>query len=856
MPQFQKLPVSEHLAQISAKLKRDKRLVLTAEPGAGKSTQVPLHLLKESWLGTQKIIMLEPRRVAARSLAYFLAGQLGEKVGERIGYRVKNDTKVSTRTRLEIVTEGILTNQIQRDPELIDIGLIIFDEFHERNLHSDLGLMLVKEVMGSLRDDLHCLVMSATIDSDSVSNYLEQAPVLHCPGRAFPVVVSYAGSLNSANSFTGKIHNGRNRLSIVQQVYSAVLPFLTDSRHASHDILVFLPGQGEIKRCLSLFEEKLNNIDALNNNIKLFPLYGALPLEQQQQALLPDKDGHQKVIFSTNIAETSLTIEGVSVVIDSGQERQMLFDAKTGMSRLETVSISQASAIQRSGRAGRLGPGQAVRLWSGSQQLSEFQPEEIVTADISQLILNLAEWGQADFTSVDWITAPPKAHYDSCLNTLKQLQLLDQHGKLTQTGLRASHLPLPPRLATILLSVVTPLEASIACDICGLLSEKDLLPRYHTADFSHRLQALWQSSEYKKVINHGALQQVKQTSAKLKNNLAVNLKSRSHFSLADKMDVFPRLLLSGFPDLLAKSRKPGHSTYLLQNGRGAELSEDDPLCKDPWLIVLDINAQAKSGKIWLATSIIQDVAVDLIENKLIETESVFWDEKSGAAKVKSSACYGAIVVKETISTKLTLEQKQQFLLQQIRTKGLSVLNWSKQCDAWLARVSWLSSKADTFPPINTATVLASLEEWLLPYLGKIDNLAGVKKLNMFSLLTSLLDYQQQQLLDKEAPEHFQTPSAKQVLVYYDSQQGPIISVQLQELFGLTESPKLAFGQVPMRFELLSPARRPIQTTSDLAGFWQSSYFDVAKEMRGRYPRHRWPDNPMEEKAGRSIKPRK
>lgn len=846
MSQHNSLPVYGFLEDISAHLKGCKRLVLTAEPGAGKSTLVPLHLLQESWFGTQKILMLEPRRVAAKSLAYFLAGQLGEKVGERVGYRVKNDTKVSASTRLEIVTEGILTNKIQRDPELSDVGLIIFDEFHERNLHSDLGLMLVKEVMASLREDLHCLVMSATIDSDLVSDYLEQAPVLHCPGRAFPVAVSYAGN----------IQKGHSRLVLKQQVYSAVFPFLTDSRHASRDILVFLPGQGEIKSCLALFEEKLQGFGEPQSNTRFLPLYGALSLEQQQQALVPDKEGKQKVIFATNIAETSLTIEGVSVVIDSGQERQMIFDARTGMSRLETIAISQASATQRSGRAGRLGPGHAVRLWSESKQLPEFQSEEIVTADISQLILNLAEWGQADFPSVDWITAPPKAHYDACFKILKLLGLLDQHGKLTRTGHRASQLPLSPRLATMLLSATTPIEAAIACDVCAVLTEKDLLPRYHTADFSHRLQALWQPSDYKKVLNHAALHQVKQTSTRLKSQLANNLKSASQFSCEDKRAMVPVVLLRGYPDLLAKSRHCGQNSFLLGNGRGAELSEDDSLCHESWLIVLDINALAKSGKIWLAQAISHSLLLGLIEPGLTETQSVFWDEKSGRAKVKKSRFYGAISVRETISSELCVEQKQQFLVQQIRLKGLSLLNWSKECDTWLARVSWLSGHADTFPQVNAETVLESLEEWLLPYLGKIDSLSGLKKLNLFSLLTSILDWQQQQLLDKEAPEKFQTPGGKQVPVYYDSQQGPIISVQLQELFGLTESPKLAFGKVPLRFELLSPARRPIQTTSDLSGFWRSSYFDIAKEMRGRYPKHRWPENPLQEKAGRSIKQRK
>lgn len=836
------LPVSEYLSDIAYKLKQHRRLVLTAEPGAGKSTLVPLHMLAEPWLQDKKILMLEPRRVAAKSLAHFLAKQLGEKVGERVGYRVKNDTQVSPQTRLEIVTEGILTRQIQQDPELQDVGLVIFDEFHERNIHSDLGLMLIKEVMNSLREDLYALVMSATIDSELISGYLtledeQPAPMLHCPGKAFPVAVSWKGN---------------SREPLFQQVYSAVYPFIS----GDGDILVFLPGQGEIKRCIRFFEEKNEHQD-----IQLLPLYGSLPLDEQQLALQPDKAGRQKIIFSTNIAETSLTIEGVSVVVDSGLERQMLFDAKTGMSRLDTVAISRASATQRSGRAGRLGPGSSVRLWAESKQLAEYQPEEIKVTDISSMIVNLAEWGQTEFDTVNWITPPPQNHYRVCKQSLLMLGLLDEQGKLTQKGSKAGKLPLGARLAAIWLAADSPLKAAVACDICALLSEKDVLNRYHTADFSHRLQALWSPGEFKSgignsVINRAVLQQVKQTSQRLRKLLPKELSGNTAFSPAEKSAIASELLLHGYPDLLAKSRKSGANTFLLHNGRGAELKDDDSLCQQTWLLVLDINAQAKSGQIWLAAALPESSVMSFVEARLQHQESVFWDNKSGSTKAKVTVQYGAIVVREDISTDLSRQQKQQFLLQQIKEQGLALLNWSQSCQSWLNRVSWLSNEVKDFPPVNETHLLENLEDWLLPFMGNIESLAALKKLQVLPLITGVLDWQQQQQLDVEAPESFTTPSGKTVAVLYDSQQGPMISVQLQELFGLTESPMLAFGKVPLRFELLSPARRPMQTTSDLAGFWQSSYFDVAKEMRGRYPKHRWPDNPMEEKAGRSIKQRK
>lgn len=863
MSSAQPLPVSAYLPRISDNLQRQKRLVLTAEPGAGKSTLVPLHLLREPWLARQKIIMLEPRRVAAKSLAFFLAAQLGEKVGESVGYRIKNEAKSSTKTRLEIVTEGMLTRQIQQDPELINVGLIIFDEFHERNLNSDLGLMLVKEVMSSLRDDLCCLVMSATIDSERISNYLDGASILHCPGRTYPVEISHIHKSPAA----------KHQLPIQQQVFSAVAPFLQSQQETTNktqDILVFLPGQGEIKRCIEYFTDKLQaQRHSVTGNWVLRPLYGALTLEQQQQALQPDKDGRQKVIFATNIAETSLTIDGVSVVVDSGLERQMLFDAKTGMSRLETVYISNASATQRSGRAGRLGPGTSIRLWSESQQLPAFQPEEICTTDISQMILNLAEWGQAEFDLVDWITPPPKTHYDACLTILIGLGLMDHQHKLTKAGQQASHLPLSPRLSAVFLSANTSGETSVACELCALLSEKDLLNRYHTSDFSHRLQAFWQSVDVKSparepMLNQAVLHQAKQTRRRLLSLLSKNATGEntlregakeSNFQ-QDKLVVAAELLLNGYPDLLARSRKVGHNKYLLQNGRGAEVAEDDPLCQSEWLLVLDINAQSKSGRIWMAIALPEAIVLDFVSSRLTYSESLFWDEKSGSAKAKKVASYGAIPIDEVITSDLSREQKQQFLLQQIKDKGLSLLNWTKKCESWLARACWLSANADGFPTISEAQVINSMESWLMPYLGTIDCVAALKKLDVFPLLSNILDWQQQQLLDQEAPAFFDTPAGNQTPIIYDPQQGPIISVQLQALFGLTESPKLAFNNVPLRFELLSPARRPIQTTSDLAGFWQSSYFEVAKEMRGRYPKHRWPENPIEEKAGKSIKARK
>ncbi|BDX07019.1 ATP-dependent helicase HrpB [Planctobacterium marinum] len=834
------LPISQHLDDISQQLQSHGSLVLTAEPGAGKSTAVPLFLMQQAWLQGKKIIMLEPRRVAAKAIAHFLARQLGESVGQRVGYRVKNDNRVSANTQLEIVTEGILTRQIQQQPELDGVALVIFDEFHERSVQADLGLMLVKEIRAALREDLHCLVMSATIDSDSVSQYLEGAPVKHVEGRTFPVDIRY-------------LSPGRKRLAEV--VWSAAFPFLqANEQQKSRDILVFLPGQAEIHRCINLFQEnlpkQLNNVEIL-----LLPLYGALPLKQQQQVLAPDEQGRQRVLFATNIAETSLTIDGISVVIDSGLERRSLYDVKTGMTRLESGYIAKSSATQRAGRAGRTAAGVAIRLWSESQQqqLADYRHEEIKRADLMDLILELAVWGQQDFNHIDWLTPPPMGHFEKSRDLLQLLGFIDDKGKPSTAGQQAVKLSLPPRLAAIFLSAKTEREQRLAADICALLSEQDILRDFHTVGFEHRLQALWCETDFKKHIKFNVLQQVKATASKILSRVGTSAKSNAH-TQEDKESI-GRLILAGYPDLLAKKRTENSSSYLLYNGRGAELPLDDPLNQSQWLLVLDIDAQLKSGRIWLATEISESQVLTFTEPHLQSQQTLSLNEKSGKAQCIQLNNFGAIEIKRTVTEDLTLQQKQQLLLQQVKQRGLTCLNWTKQCQRWLERAAWLASVDSYFPQISESTLLADMEAWLEPYLGSVGSMAELQKLDVFSLLKSVLDWEQQTQLDKDAPDFFIAPTQEQFPIRYDTAQGPTVSVQLQTLFGLTDSPKLANHTIPLRFELLSPARRPIQTTSDLHGFWTGSYFEVAKEMRGRYPKHRWPEVPLEEKPGKSLKRR-
>lgn len=838
----QSLPVSEFLESISEQLQNQQRLVLCAEPGAGKSTAVPFYLMHQTWLQDKKIVMLEPRRLAARSIAVYLASELGESVGEQVGYRIKNDTKVSAKTCLEIVTEGVLTRMIQTDPELAGIGLVIFDEFHERNLQSDLGLMLLKEVMASLREDLACLVMSATIDAGMVSGYIAnensvEAPVIACPGRIYPVDIMFRPSSGQSSS----------NWALAQQVFNACKAFIQSAPIAGKDILVFLPGQGAILTCLRYFQEQLPLLHTGKVDTQLLPLYGALTMVQQTLALVPDKQGRQKVIFTTNIAETSLTIAGVSVVIDSGLEKQSHYDVKTGMSRLTTAFISKASAKQRAGRAGRLAAGHCVRLWSEAkhQQLADFQPAQISTTDLSDLVLQLAIWGNTDVQQQDWLTKPPNAHYDKALNLLCSFGFLDAEQRITDKGKRAAELPINARMSAVLLSSIAQSRKGLAALLVAILGEQDILKQFHTVDFSRRIAAVLEPSEYRGQINQNALRQIKQNWQKLSQ--------AKHLQTIQDAGDSGALLLQGYGDLLAKKRQHSETQYLLANGRGVELSDDDPLRGVEWIVVLAMDAQSQSGRIWLAMALEEQAVFNYTTPRLAVEESLFWDDRAGVAKRKTVEKFGALLLSEHIHTQLSQEQQQRFLMQQIQEKGVQCLNWTPACQRWLERASWLSSNNDLFPSISARHLLATVDTWLLPYLGSIVSLPQLQKLPVPDLLHAVIDWEYQSMLNDQAPDRFTLPDGKNVVIRYDSAQGPIVSVQLQALFGLTESPMLAGGKVPLRFEMLSPARRPIQTTSDLNGFWRTSYFDVAKDMRGRYPKHRWPDEPLKEKPGRSIK---
>lgn len=833
------LPIDEFLPIIASKLITGNNLVLQAEPGAGKSTALPLSLLDARWLKGKKILMLEPRRVAAKSIAHYLAHRLGEKVGQRIGYQIKNDRKITKETVLEIVTEGILTRRLQSDPEISDIALIIFDEFHERSIHADLSLLLSLEIQQTIREDLKLLVMSATIDTGLISRYMGGADIIECPGRVFPVSVEYIQVKKDP---------------LVRQVTNALRCALDVDKRG--DILVFLPGQADINRCLT----EANNLLGVDPGMLFLPLYGSLSLTQQEQALIPDPNGKRRIIFTTNIAETSLTIEGVTCVIDSGLEKVLVYDPASGMTRLETTYISKASAEQRKGRAGRTQAGACIRLWDEQKHrsLRDYQGEEVLSADLSGFVLELHLWGAGNFDEINWLTPPPKVHFLSAQAILISLGLIDATNKTTPLGVKASGIGLPPRLSTMLLRAEATMEKNIACELAALLSDRDIFHHNRGVDIAERLLALQDYKTNRNTalkahpIKRFSIEQLLASCSSLRRVVNIDKPLTVH-SLIQLQDSVGKLLLYAFPDRLAKRRSNSCGRYQLANGRGAYLFDDDPLFGSEWLVVADCDAQKKEGRIYSAAAISYESILESLGDRLIVKDQFKFDKKRQKVTGRCITEYGSIQIKSRIISDIPPERFQVCLQQIFQDSGLEVLNWTARCESWLSRAKWLGEHLDTFPQISESTLLYSLEDWLFPYLSDVNSIADLKKVKVFELLVGNLSWNDQQLLNREAPTEYNTPSNKTVCIFYDSQQGPTVSIQLQEMFGEVASPKIAGGNVPIRFELLSPARRPIQITSDLENFWKTSYFDVAKEMRSQYPKHRWPDQPLLEKAGRSIK---
>ncbi len=813
------------LQDIHATLNTHSTVILQAPTGSGKTTRVPLYLLDH--LPTeQKILMLEPRRLAARSVARYMASLRGEKVGESVGYRVRLDTQVSKNTRLEIVTEGILLRLLQQDPELSEYALVIFDEFHERSLQADLGLALARQCQSLLREDLQLLIMSATLDTENLSALLD-APVLSAEGRQFPVDIQYRPPANTRRQQTpGFVPIAH----IVQQIQHTL-------SEETGSVLVFLPGSGEIRRV----QNALRN---LPNNTFVAPLYGGLSPAAQDQAIAPAPAGQRKVVLATNIAETSLTIEGIRVVIDSGMERRPFFDSHSGMTRLVTGQIARSSADQRAGRAGRMEPGVCLRLWSSGDhaRMSPQQEPEILHSDLAPLALELAHWGTPDPTELEWLDPPPEKAYAQAQELLIQLQALTPQFTLTPHGKKMARFPVTPRLAHMLIQANSLKEGSLACYTAALLSERDLISG--TSDMQRRFEALNKGLGHAKYI----LQSAKQLAGHLKLKL-------QEIPRPSQREALGLLLGLAYPDRIAQHRSGDAPRFLLSGGRGAVLPESDPLAHQDYLAVADLDGNPREAKIYLAAALSKDQLEELTAHATVPGMSI--DTRNDKVRVFETLNYGALTLERKRIKNPDPQQLQSALCQVLRQQGIHKLPWEPPQTQWLARVNFLRQhEPERWPEITHNTLRADLEHWLGPFLTGLNSPQQVTAEHLQQALDYLLGYDKVADLDRLAPTHLPVPSGSRVRLDYTQGDIPVLPVRLQEVFGMEETPGIYSGKVMVMMHLLSPARRPVQVTQDLKSFWNDTYHDVKKELKGRYPRHYWPDNPLEAEATGRVKPRK
>ena len=836
------LPIDAALPALLQALTDRNEVVLQAPPGAGKTTRVPLAVLREEWLGDQTILMLEPRRLAARAAAERLASELGEKVGETVGYRIRLESRVGPRTRIEVVTEGILARRLQEDPALDGVGLVIFDEFHSRNLDADLALALTLNGRELLRDELplKVLVMSATLEGERLSRLLDDAPVITSEGRMYPVSNIW-GRPFQAGEF------------IEPRVVQACLDAIEEQ---SGSILVFLPGQAEIRRVNQQLAEMLGE----HSDLLLCPLHGELDLSAQRAAIDPAPAGKRKVVLATNIAETSLTIEGVRVVIDAGLERVPRFDPRSGMTRLDTQRISVASATQRAGRAGRLEPGVCYRLWSEAQhdQLAAYSSAEILQADLAGLALQLARWGVIP-SQLKWLDQPPPAAFSQARDLLHRLGALHPDGRLGGHGQAMAEMPAHPRIAHLLLRGHSLGLSDMACDVAGLLGERDIL-RGAGADLHSRLMMVSGEQKAQRGVQ-GGVQRVRQIARQYRSYL----RGQPTQSVSDPEHSrwLGCLLAFAYPDRVAQQRRPGGAEYRLANGRAAIFSEADALMKHPWLVIADLGSRQgqREERIYLASDFDPALFDSVLAEQVRVVDQLDWDEREGVLRAERQRKVGELVLATEPLTGLDETARSQALVSLVRRKGLELLPWTPELRQWQARVALLrqldlASKSESeWPDVSDAALLKNLEHWLMPYLGKVSRLSHFANLDLSSIVHNLLPWPLPQRLDELAPHHLSVPSGSSIRLDY-SEQPPILAVRLQELFGLAETPRIAGGRQVVKLHLLSPARRPVQVTQDLANFWRSTYAEVKKDLKGRYPKHYWPDDPLVAEATARIKPRK
>jgi ATP-dependent helicase HrpB len=810
------VPIDEALPALKEALSASRCAIISAPPGAGKTTRIPLALLEEAWMGKSRILMLEPRRLAARRAASYMAQQLGERVGETIGYRIRGDAVVSARTRVEVVTEGILTRMLHANPELPGVGLVIFDEFHERSIHADLGLAFTLDVQRHLREDLRVLVMSATLDGVAVAQLLRGAPIVESSGRSFPVETRYA-------RFTSEKPLDVRIAEVVSRAVAA----------EEGDALVFLPGMREIRRV----EEKLQSHRP--EGVVVHILHGDLPAAVQEAALAPAPAGKRKVILSTSIAETSLTIDGVRIVVDSGLSRAARFDPRRGMSGLVTIPVSRAVADQRRGRAARQSPGTCYRLWTEAEheQLSEYSVPEIRVSDLAHVALDLALWGAPTGEGLSFLDPPPISNLSQAQTVLRGLGAMTEDAKLTPHGRAMAALPIHPRLAHMIIKGNAMGCGPEACELAALLEERDVLAggTKSDIDLESRIETFHQS--------RGNLAGVRERVASQKRRLMEMMETRGGRGKAADAGL---LIALAYPERIARKRAERSGSYQLSNGTTATLPSGSLLARKEFLAIADVDAGAGGAKIFLAAPVSEEDLETAFADKIVEEKEIGWSDSESKVISRRVRKLGAVILTER-SIEPVGEEITRALMEGIRHTGLQRLRWDKEADRFRARVQWarrVLPEAAEFPDFSDEGLSLAMDRWLMPFLDGMWKLEHLQRLRLAEVLRSALTPRQLHELDRLAPSQLHVPSGSHVSLDYTPTDHPALSVKLQELFGLTETPRVGAGRIRVTIHLLSPAARPLAVTQDLRSFWENVYPDIRKQLRARYPKHPWPDDPL------------
>lgn len=814
------LPIDAVLDDLSRTLEANNAAVLVAPPGAGKTTRVPLALLDAPWAAGKKIIVLEPRRIAARASADRMAKSLRERPGETVGYRVRFGSKISRATRIEVVTEGIFTRQILDDPELSGVAAILFDEFHERSLDADMGLALARDAQLGLREDLRILVMSATLDGARVAKLLGEAPVVESEGRAYPVETRYLGRKADAP--------------IERQMADAIASAL---RADSGSVLAFLPGAAEIRRTQNFLSERVQDA-----SIEIVPLFGALDAAVQDRAISPAPKGMRKVVLATSIAETSLTIEGVRIVVDSGLARVPRYEPDIGLTRLETVRAARAAVDQRRGRAGRTEPGICYRLWDEPQtaSLAPYTQPEILSADLSSLVLDLAQWGVADPAALSFLDPPPAPAWKEAKSLLSELNALDDDGRITAEGKSLRALALPPRLARMIVDSHRAGEGDAAAEIAAIITERGL--GGDSVDLEHR------RDQFRRDRSPRAAS-ARDLARRWASQVATSEKAGQQDDLSTGL-----MLAYAFPDRVARNR--GNGSFVLANGRGAAVEQTSSLARAPYIAIGEMTGTAASGRILLAAQITQDEIERHFAEHIGSVDEISFDRGAMALRARRKRALHAITLSEATLAVSPSEETARTFADGLIAAGLDRLPWSKAAKQWRDRVMFLrKAEGDSWPDLSDEGLVARRDDWLVPALYDKIALKDISAGDLSDALMALLPWEMRARLDREAPTHFEAPTGSVLAIDYEAEQGPTIAVRLQELFGLNTHPSIAAGKVPLVLELLSPAQRPVQVTRDLPGFWRGSYSAVRSDLRGRYPRHPWPEDPASALPTRRVKPR-